>query len=254
MLPDSYSTRDAEDTRRQLYVSRLNQLIRIMLVAIVICALLAMFVFFHVPSVRWTVTLATWAKDSGWIGMAAFAAIDALFVSAMIPGMVFTLLAGAIWGPWLGFLVALTGKFSGAMGGFLLARYVFGYCGSSLFSIPYANEVDEILKEQGWKYSLLLRVAPMIPYNILNYTLALSSLNIMTYMWTTFVGMIPGTMLVTFLGSTAGSITAAIDNHDGEWNKFHILEFIVGGTISLSILYLVYALLKREIQRRMPQL
>jgi len=56
---------------------------------------------------------------------------------------------------------------------------------------------------------LLLRLSPIVPYNALNYCLAVMPLDFIPFMLASFIGMMPGGLLYVYIGSTAASISDA---------------------------------------------
>ena len=50
---------------------------------------------------------------------------------------------------------------------------------------------------------LLLRLSPLVPFDVLNYALSLSGVSLRTFVVASFIGMLPGTALYVYLGSLA---------------------------------------------------
>lgn len=61
------------------------------------------------------------------------------------------------------------------------------------------------MAEEGWKMVLLLRLSPVIPFAPLNYALSLTSISFFAYVWTSALGIIPGT---SALGVSSTSCSA----------------------------------------------
>ena len=49
---------------------------------------------------------------------------------------------------------------------------------------------------------LLTRLSPVFPFNLLNYALGLTSVSFRDYLLASWLGMLPGTMLYVYVGST----------------------------------------------------
>ena len=64
--------------------------------------------------------------------------------------------------------------------------------GMRLGVIVGLRQVDQAIREQGWKIVLLLRLSPLIPFNLLNYALGLTSIPVHQYVAATLVGTMPG--------------------------------------------------------------
>jgi uncharacterized membrane protein YdjX (TVP38/TMEM64 family) len=55
-------------------------------------------------------------------------------------------------------------------------------------------------------YMLFLRLAPVFPFILVNVVPAILGVPFVTYLWTTFVGIIPGVLAYTFAGEGLRSI------------------------------------------------
>lgn len=58
---------------------------------------------------------------------------------------------------------------------------------------PVWQAVESAVAEEGWKMVLLLRLSPVIPFALLNYMLSLTPISFPNYVWTSALGIVPGT-------------------------------------------------------------
>lgn len=129
-----------------------------------------------------------------------FIVIYAFATVFFLPGSVLTLAGGFIFGPWWGTLYNLTGAVLGATGAFLVARYlaqdwVAEKVGGRLQGLILGVE------KQGWRFVAIVRLVPLIPFNLLNYALGLTRIRLLHYVWASAVFMLPGGFAYTYVGS-----------------------------------------------------
>lgn len=141
------------------------------------------------------------AAESSW-GPVAFVALYFLLVVFMLPGSLGTLAAGAVFGLWVGFGVAMVGATLGACAAFWIARSV-GREGATALIEGRAETVDRLLEERGLVAITVLRLLPIVPFNALNYASGLSGLKFRDYAIGTVVGMAPGTFVVANVADRA---------------------------------------------------
>nr|VFJ99925.1 MAG: SNARE associated Golgi protein [Candidatus Kentron sp. LFY] len=90
--------------------------------------------------------VAQWTEDLGSLAWLVFMAIYAVATVALLPGSVFSLAGGALFGPVSGTFVNLTGATIGAVLAFLMARYLGGLATGTRAPAP-----DWAPSWQGWK-------------------------------------------------------------------------------------------------------
>lgn len=157
-------------------------------------------------------TLSTKLDGLGAWAPAAFIALFALATVGSLPGMVFALAGGAMFGPVLGTLYNLTGATIGAVLAFLAARYVAsGWVRTK--TGPRLERIMRGVEDEGWRFVAFTRLVPLFPFNLLNYALGLTRIPLAHYTIATAVCMIPGALAYTYLGyagreAAAGSETA----------------------------------------------
>ncbi len=116
-----------------------------------------------------------------------------------LPGLVFTIAGGALFGPVFGTIYSLTGATVGAVAAFLVSRYVAGdwvreKAGGRL------NKLMEGVADEGWRFVAFVRLVPLFPFNLLNYALGLTPIRLLSYALATFVFMLPGAAAYTYVG------------------------------------------------------
>ncbi len=146
------------------------------------------------------------AAESRW-GPAAFIALYVVLVVLLFPGSLGTAAAGAVFGMWVGGAAALVGATIGALLAFVIARRVGRPGAESLLGGPLRG-VDIWLTEKGFVAILILRLLPVVPFNGLNYAAGLSGLRLSHYVSGTFLGMIPGVVVVAMVADQADDPTS----------------------------------------------
>lgn len=100
-------------------------------------------------------------------------------------------------------LLSTAGSALGALITMLAARHAL----RSSVESKYGHQLDQInqgLNKHTISYLLSLRLAPVIPFVIFNLLAGLTQVKAKTFLWTSFVGMLPGTALYVYAGSQAG--------------------------------------------------
>jgi uncharacterized membrane protein YdjX (TVP38/TMEM64 family) len=130
---------------------------------------------------------------------------------AVIPGGIFDLLGGALFGPFYGTLLDLTGGSLGAAFAFLVARYV-ARDWLEAWAGPRLQGVMRSVDAEGWRFVAFVRLVPIFPYNIVNYLLVLTRIPFHHYLLATIVFMFPSTIAYTWLGFASRQVMAG-DTH-----------------------------------------
>lgn len=122
----------------------------------------------------------------------------------LIPASPLTLITGAIYGVLWGTVVAMIGNTIGAVCAFLLGRYFFYDLVQKklLPKYPKVKEYEQKLFKNGIKTMLFLRLVPIFPFNVLNYFLSVTEVTFKQYFWTTFFGILPGTIAYVYFGES----------------------------------------------------
>ena len=114
----------------------------------------------------WLVSLGPWAPIAHMI-------LFALGTVAFVPGAVFSLAGGALFGPLWGSLWNLVGATLGATFAFLVARYIAGDWVTRKAGGLLKQLIDGVDAE-GWLFVAFVRLVPLFPFNLSNYALGLT--------------------------------------------------------------------------------
>ncbi len=130
----------------------------------------------------------------------------ALVTLAFVPGWIPTLAAGAVFP----YPEACVVSFTGATIGSVLAFYTSRWFSRReverrIAASPKLRALDEALAENGTWTVFLLRLSPLLPFNLLNYVLGATRVRISQFLLGAF-GKIPGTLLYVGIGRTIGDL------------------------------------------------
>ena len=143
--------------------------------------------------------LAAWVDGLGIWAPIGFVAIYALATVALVPGGIFDLVGGALFGPYLGSAFNLLGGTLGAALAFLFARYI-ARDWAEVRAGPRLQGIMRSVDEEDWRFVAFVRLVPVIPYNITNYLLGVTRIPFPRYVLATLVFMAPSTVAYTWIG------------------------------------------------------
>lgn len=143
--------------------------------------------------------LEAWVKDAGLAGPLLFMLIYALGTVFFLPGSVLTLAGGALFGPVLGTFYNLTGATLGATLTFLISRNLASEWAEQK-SGGRLKQLKKGVEGEGWRFVALVRLVPLLPFNLLNYALGLTRIKLSHYILASYLCMLPGAIAYTYLG------------------------------------------------------
>lgn len=136
-----------------------------------------------------------------------------LFISTalIVPGaIVLTVAGGAFFGTFSAVIFVNIGSIIGAVITFASTRYIFG----ESLQLRYRMQLDRFnreLERHGRHYLITLRIIPILPAFIVNCLAGLTKVPFTTFIWTTAVGVLPGSAVYAFAGSRLREIRHPAD-------------------------------------------
>ena len=147
-----------------------------------------------------------------------------------------------VWvGAWIGSNLAM-----------LLGRYLFRDSAAKLAQkYRVINAIDKVLEKEGLKFTFLLRLCPLIPFNAFNYIMGVTSVSFKNYA-IGGLGMIPGTIVYVFVGTTIGNISAAASG-DFEGGTATLVLLIVGTVLAFAAIIYITIVVKKYLNKQLEQ-
>ncbi len=134
-----------------------------------------------------------------------------------------SVIGGALFGRWLGTGLVLSAATLGATLAFWSSRYLFRSWVLRKFG-HRLHWLNAGMERDGPFFLLSLRLMAIFPFFALNMLIALTPVRTGTYVWTTWLGMMP----VSFLIVSAGRKIASVDDpaHVLDWELFVCLALL----------------------------
>ena len=173
------------------------------------------------------------------IGVVLFVFIYAIWVTLLLPGVWASMLAGVLYGTWLGSAIVFLGACLGAEAAFLLGRTILrDWVQSRLMNLPKLQAVQKAVSREGLKLVLLTRLSPAFPFSLLNFIYGLSEVSFRDYT-VGLIGILPGTILFCGFGALAGDLTRFAEVLSDNTNLATSVIRLVGLIATLSVVWLI---------------
>ena len=177
-----------------------------------------------------------WVDGLGALGAVAFVAAYVVVVVAFVPASLLTIAAGAVFGLARGVPLVLVGASIGATLAFLLSRHAArDAVERRLARRPKLAAVMDAVSRDGRRIVFLLRLSPLVPFNVLNYALGATRLRLADFL-VTLAGIVPGTVLYVYYGAVAGSLAAAAGGAERSTADWVLLGAGLVATLIASLL------------------
>ncbi len=210
---------------------------RLATLAVIIVALFLAMKF--LPVREWLTSFNDWVGQMGPVGIFIFIAVYAVATVLLAPGSILTIGAGFAFGLWKGFLAVSGGATLGAALAFVVARFI---ARKKVEAIAQRNDkfrsIDHAIGEQGAKLIFLLRLSPVIPFNLSNYFYGLTGVRFWPYIIASWIGMMPGTFLYVYIGTISKAAVSAATGGEAVkhgWPYWSFLGVGLAATLIVTI-------------------
>jgi uncharacterized membrane protein YdjX (TVP38/TMEM64 family) len=167
--------------------------------------------------------LREWILSLGALGPVVYILIYIGAVVLAIPGSVITIMAGVMFGSALGIATVSVGSTIGAALAFLVSRHIARDAIAQRFADNKKfHHLDQLTKEHGAIIVAITRLVPLFPFNLLNYGFGLTRVPFWTYVFWSWLCMLPGTVLYVV---GADAVASAVSEGKIPWTLIGILVF-----------------------------
>lgn len=230
----------------------MSKSVKFTLAAILVAALTAALVL--LPLREWTVLMVTWVHSLGALGVVVYAIAYLVSPVFMFPASLLTLAAGFLYGPLWGTLLVSPASVAGSTLAFLLGRTVARErIKRRIERNTRFSAIDAAVEANGLKVVFLLRLSPIFPFTLLNYALGLTRVRLRDFILGSFLGMLPGTFLYVYLGSSVASIATLTSGKAANGGTAGHLLFWGGLVATILVVMLVTRTARQVLDRSLKQ-
>ena len=156
--------------------------------------------------------------------------------SLSLPGATaMTLIVGWFFGFWPALLLVSFASTTGATLAFTFSRYLLHDSIQNRFG-SRLKSFNEALKKEGAFYLFTLRLIPLVPFFVINLVMGLTPIKTSTFWWVSQLGMLPGTAVFVYAGSSVPSLQTLADKGAGGILSPQLLAaFILLGLFPITI-------------------
>lgn len=181
-----------------LIVARKMHKTKLIMVAFII--LFAIIIYFNFSYLFDYKSIKNAVISFGNYGYILFLVIFVVAAIFSIHGSILAIVAGILFGPMMGGVLTAIGSALGAMAAFLLARYLLrDYVEEKFSSNTIYQKIQNGIKKDGTSFLIITRLVIIFPYNVQNFIYGLTEINFKKYSIISFITMIPGSFLYTYL-------------------------------------------------------
>jgi uncharacterized membrane protein YdjX (TVP38/TMEM64 family) len=156
--------------------------------------------WFLLPLREWIEALQSWLWGLGLLGVLIFMSILIVVTFLPAPDWPLPIAAGYVYGFWAFPLTYASITFASVLA-FLAARYLMRDKVRALLNRhPKYRKLDKAVAEDGWQVVVLMRLSPIVPFNLQNYALGVTAISFLQYLTATLIGIVPGIAIYVYFG------------------------------------------------------
>ncbi len=177
-----------------------NTLVKITVILFIVMFLFALnhFVFKVTP-----ISLRDWVLSFGMVAPIIYILINVIRPFTLFPISVLSLAGGLAFGVVWGTVYTVFSATIGAILSFYIAKHLgTRWLKQKTDSPSRIEKWQNQLKEKGFVYILLLRIIPVLNFDVVSYVAGISRLKLRSYILATMLGVLPGTLAYNLLGDS----------------------------------------------------
>jgi uncharacterized membrane protein YdjX (TVP38/TMEM64 family) len=148
-----------------------------------------------------------WVDGYGALGPLVFIAVSASLTVVLFPGPVLAAASGLLFGTALGTPVSIASATLGATLAFSLSRW-WAHDAVVALAGPRLAGLRAWVGRRGFLTVLYARIAPGVPYTLVNYAAGLAPIALRSFVAATAIGVAPRAFAYTALGGSLGDLTS----------------------------------------------
>lgn len=175
---------------------------KLLLIAIILFSIIIYILTFHFHEIKKInlKLMEDYINSYGQWSVMAFLVVSTIRpLAVVIPITLMTLIAGGLYGPLYGFLLAMVSIVISSNVAFLISRYIGRSFVERLIK-KRAEKVNLKIGEKGFKIIFIMRISGVFPLDIVSYAAGLTKVRYRDFMLATVLGAMPETFSVAYMG------------------------------------------------------
>ncbi|MGP4069711.1 TVP38/TMEM64 family protein [Halobacillus sp. B29] len=140
----------------------------------------------------------------GFYGPLLFMGLYAIGPIVVFPTSILSLAAAFAYGLWPGMLYIVIGATAAGITGYVMGRF-FGDSVLKFQESKWSEKIYYRMKERGFLYVFVLRLIPIVGFDILSYLAGVTRVKLRSFIIATIFGMLPGTFAYSLVGTSLAS-------------------------------------------------
>ncbi|XP_048608902.1 TVP38/TMEM64 family membrane protein slr0305-like, partial [Brassica napus] len=226
--------------------------LRISVLLILVAAIVLAFYFLPVEQLLRDFLL--WVEqDLGPWGPLTLAVAYIPLTVLAVPASVLTIGGGYLFGLPIGFVGDSVGATLGSGAAFLLGRTIGKpFVVAKLKDYPQFQSVALAIEKSGFKICLLLRLAPLLPFSMLNYLLSVTPITLGPYLLSSWLGMMPITLALVYVGTTLKDLSD-VTHKWSELSFGHWASLILSLVVSVMLMVCVTKVAQNALRKALAE-
>ena len=198
------------------------------------------------PVGEWLRAFEGWVARQGAWGGVLYGLVYVVAGLLFVPAWLLTIGAGLIFGAVWGTIIVSLSSTACATLAFLIARYL---ARARVEALARRSEkfaaIDGAIREKGWRVVALLRLSPLVPYNLSNYLYGLTPVALVPYVLASWAAMLPATIFYVSVGAAGQAAAGGRHGHGrAEW------AFLGAGLVATAVVtVMVTRAARRQLER-----
>jgi uncharacterized membrane protein YdjX (TVP38/TMEM64 family) len=210
--------------------------IAVLLLLVAVAAAVAVFA----PTIReGLLAAASWAETSPELAWPVFVLVFVMATVLMVPGWIFMVAAGYLFGVLTGGLLAFVANLAGSVAAFYVARiYARQWVKGKIDHSPRFSGFDAAVARRGLYTVMFARLA-LLPNNLINYACGVTGMRLRDFIIGTSVGILPILAVNILIGTSTMDLVTALETGGPERQRPPLL--LIGAIVLAVALILILA-------------
>ena len=181
--------------------------------------------------------LELWHNETGALAVLGFSAFYVVATVVFFPAAILGVGAGFLFGGVVGSVIAVICRPLGALLAFVVGRHLArDHVEHWIEDWPKFNAIDHMTRKEPLRVVLLLRLVPILTFNLTSYVLGVTAVTWKKFVAGTFIGVLPGTLFYVYIGVATSDLAQAAAVDETPAFLDHIATWIAGAVVFLALL------------------